>query len=167
MRAREGDPMTQATAYEILVKERPAQLVLAAHRRTSMEAIGRTIGEAMQALMAYATVTDAVPAGPPFCTYPEQPGPDFRLVVCLPIAAAPETDARIDGVVVESIPPATVASIFHRGSYAGVCFAYDALARWMAENGRHPAGPPSEIYLNEPGVVPEEELLTEIDQPIA
>jgi effector-binding domain-containing protein len=36
----------------------------------------------------------------------------------------------------------------------------------MAANGKRPAGPPREVYLNEPGAVPDAELLTEVDWPI-
>jgi effector-binding domain-containing protein len=37
----------------------------------------------------------------------------------------------------------------------------------MTDNGRRPAGMVREIYLNDPDAVPVEELLTEIDWPVA
>ena len=54
-----------------------------------------------------------------------------------------------------------------RRPYGEVGNAYTALQKWMTDNGRRPAGMVREIYLNDPGTVPAEELLTEIDWPIA
>jgi effector-binding domain-containing protein len=36
----------------------------------------------------------------------------------------------------------------------------------MAANGRTPAGPPREVYLNDPATVAAADLLTEIDWPV-
>lgn len=60
-----------------------------------------------------------------------------------------------------------VATTTHVGPYPEVGKAYTALQKSMTDNGRRPAGPPREIYLNEPGVAPDAELLTEVDRPIA
>ena len=65
------------------------------------------------------------------------------------------------------MPGATVASTVHVGPYGEIGKAYTALQKWMTDAGRRPAGPVREVYLNDPGSVPENELLTEVDWPSA
>ncbi len=59
-----------------------------------------------------------------------------------------------------------VASIIHRGSYATMGDTYASVAAWIQEHGHSPMGPGREIYMNNPGDVAEEDLLTEIQWPI-
>ncbi|MDX2344085.1 MAG: GyrI-like domain-containing protein [Acidimicrobiia bacterium] len=44
--------------------------------------------------------------------------------------------------------------------------AYHALTSWIAEQGHEIAGPPREIYLNDPQRIPPAELLTRLEFPI-
>ena len=53
------------------------------------------------------------------------------------------------------------------GPYSEIGKAYVALQKWMTDNGRAPAGPVREVYLNDPDAVPAEQLQTEIDWPVA
>ena len=69
---------------------------------------------------------------------------------------------------VEEVPARCLcASTVHKGPYAEVGKAYVALQKWMTDNGRSPAGMVREVYLNDPASVPPEDLLTEIDWPVA
>ena len=54
----------------------------------------------------------------------------------------------------------------HRGPYDEIAPAYHTVAGWIAEHGQEIAGPPRELYLNDPTVVPPEELLTEVQWPV-
>ncbi|MEQ8292960.1 MAG: GyrI-like domain-containing protein [Roseovarius sp.] len=56
----------------------------------------------------------------------------------------------------------------HKGSYAGLPAAWTALyAETLPASGETPAGlPPFEIYLNTPGEVPDDDLVTEICLPL-
>jgi effector-binding domain-containing protein len=58
------------------------------------------------------------------------------------------------------------AHAVHKGAYSKLNESYTALAKWVEDNGKQIASAPYEIYLNEPGKVPEEELVTEIYFPI-
>ena len=59
-----------------------------------------------------------------------------------------------------------VASTIHKGRYSEVGPAYHALTTWISDHGHTPAGPPREIYLNDPTQVSEDEQLTEVVWPI-
>jgi effector-binding domain-containing protein len=150
--------------HDIQVKEIPAQLALTVHARVSLATIPQSMGEAFGAIMAHAQAGGGQFAGPPFCLYPEPPGDDFGIVVCLPVA--PGATAG-EGVQLEEVPGGLVATTLHTGPYSAMEETYGAMEAWMAANGKRPAGPPREVYLNDAMTVPEGELLTEIDWPIA
>ena len=89
---------------------------------------------------------------------------EFEIAVCMPVAPGAAGGER---VAVEEVPGATVASTVHVGPYSEIGKAYTALQKWMTDAGRRPAGMVREVYLNDPGTVPADELLTEIDWPVA
>ena len=55
----------------------------------------------------------------------------------------------------------------HYGAYTGLSGAHDALRAYAAALGYSPSGDLWEVYVGEPGEVPDEELLTELYLPIA
>ena len=150
--------------YEI--HERELDPVPALVRRTSvtMEMIADSIGGAFGVLMAHGTKQHVTWAGPPFVLYPSACEGEFEIAVCMPVAPGA---ASGEGVAVEEMPGGACASTVHRGTYGEVGKAYVALQKWMTDNGRRPAGMVREVYLNDPQTVPPEELLTEIDWPVA
>jgi effector-binding domain-containing protein len=150
-------------AYEVVIKDVPVQLALTVHKRVSMATIAQAMGEAFGAISAHVEAGGAQYAGPPFAIYPDEMADEFDAVICMPVAPGATGGA---GVALEEIPGGRAATTVHAGPYPEVCKAYDALQKWMTDNGCHPGGPPREIYLNEPGTVPDAELLTEVDWPI-
>ena len=150
-------------AYEVELKDIPAQLALTVRKRVTMATIAQAMGEAFGAIMAHVAAGGAQYAGPPFALYPGEMAEEFDVVLCMPVAPGA---AAGTGVEVEEVPGGTVVCTMHKGPYAGVGEAYGALQAWMAANGKRPGGAPREVYLNEPGAVPDAELLTEVDWPI-
>lgn len=58
-----------------------------------------------------------------------------------------EAPMRVEGRVVRSaLPAGAVAMTVHRGPYADLGQAHDAVVRWCAEHGVERAGPRWEIY---------------------
>ena len=151
-------------ADDIVIKEIPEQTALVAHRRAAMDGLGDVLGEAFGAIMAQAQSGGAQFAGPPFCLYPGEMGAEIDVDVCMPVAPGAAGGAGVD---VETIPGGTAATTLHHGSYSTIGETYAGLQAWMQANGRAPAGPPREVYLNDPASVPADELLTEIVWPVA
>ena len=151
-------------AYEVELKDVPAQLALTVRKHVTMATIAQAMGEAFGAIMAHVEAGGAQHAGPPFALYPGEMADEFDVVICMPVA--PRATAG-PGVDLEEVPGGAVACTMHKGPYSAVGEAYGALQAWMAASGKRPAGPPREVYLNEPGSVPEGELLTEVDWPMA
>jgi effector-binding domain-containing protein len=150
--------------YEIGEKELAAKLALIHRTPVTMATIGDRIGAAFGVLAEHAARTGAQWAGPPFILYPEDTCAEFDIAVCMPVVAGAEGGDR---VTLEEVPGGLAASVVHVGPYNEVGKAYTALQKWMTDNGRRPAGMVRETYLNDPDAVPPEELLTEIDWPVA
>ena len=70
-------------------------------------------------------------------------------------------------VNVKKTEPMTVAFISMKGPYTLIGEAFGRLYGWIAERDYIPAGPPMGVYFNTPGEVPDEELLWEIQAPLA
>ena len=149
-------------AYDVQVKDLPPQLALTVRRRASMGTISEALGQAFAAIMECAVAGGAQYAGPPFALYPAEVTAEFDVVVCQPVAV--EATGAGD-VAAEEIAGGTVASTTHMGPYSGLGSAYGSLQAWMVANDKKPSGPCREVYLTEPGSVPDAELVTEVDWP--
>ena len=151
-------------SYDVQTKELPDVLALNVSRTVSMATIGQAVGEAFMAIAAHAQASGARLNGPPFCVYPDLPEDEFEVRVCMPVASGAEASADVS---LDVVPGGVAASTLHRGPYSAIGESYEALGAWIALNGFAPTGPPREVYLNDPGSVPESELLTEVLWPYA
>lgn len=149
--------------YEITEKEIVAQVALVHRTPVTVQTIGESLGAAFGVLTRFGAESGAQWAGPPFVLYPEVCEGEFEVAVCMPVAPGARAG---DAVTVEEVPGGVAASTVHVGPYHEIGPAYAALQRWMADNGRRPAGGMREVYLNDPDSVPPEALLTEIDWPV-
>ncbi len=75
--------------------------------------------------------------------------------------------ARSGEVEVKTTEPQQVAYLVHAGSYQSMQDSFMRLLRWISENGYEVAGPPVNVYHNDPMMVrSEEELITEVQFPV-
>jgi AraC family transcriptional regulator len=65
-----------------------------------------------------------------------------------------------------TLPGGSMARIVHKGPYEACEPTYETLFAWLEKNGKRITGPLRETYLNDPGEVPPDEILTEIYAPI-
>ena len=87
--------------------------------------------------------------------------------VAIPVAAPIAITAEgPDGMTCYELPGATMVKAVHKGPYATEEATYNEVFAWMAEHGREVTGPIREVYINDPGEVAEEEILTEIYVPV-
>ena len=54
----------------------------------------------------------------------------------------------------------------HKEPYEDCTSTYEKLYDWLVQNGKKIIAPTREVYLNDPGEVPPEKILTEIYLPI-
>jgi len=147
--------------YEVEVKEVPEQRVAAVHVHTSFDRIGEEVQHAFMTLGQ----TVGAPIGMPFLVAEDvdeahEVG-DFE--VCFPVSGDVPPSRAVEEM---QMPGGRVASTIHRGLYREIGPAYAALETWIGQHGEHHAGPPRELYLNDPGEAGEEAALTEVQMPI-
>jgi effector-binding domain-containing protein len=155
--------MEETMDYHCSIEHRPRQPVLLVRRRTAADQLAQTLGEGFGKIAEYLEQQGHYPVGAPFTVYHNMDMQDLDISIGLPVAEAPEGR---DDITVSEIPEGEYASCLHQGPYSEIGPAYDALSRWVTEQGREPSGPAYELYLNDPGELPEDELQTQILFPL-
>lgn len=149
--------------YEIVEKEEEDVLVASVTQHVPLTEASRVIPATFGTLME-AVMPTGFGYGMPGVVYhemdPERPG-DIEVFVPVTPGFVPPP-----GIVVKTLPGGRVVSTVHRGPYEEVGGAYEALSEWIAGHEEEPAGPPRELYLNDPTEVGFEEALTQIDWPV-
>jgi effector-binding domain-containing protein len=70
-------------------------------------------------------------------------------------------------VTVKDTEPLTVAFLSKKGPYTQISAAFGQLYGWIGQKGYTPTGPPTGVYFNAPGQVPDDQLAWELRSPIA
>jgi AraC family transcriptional regulator len=91
-------------------------------------------------------------AGPPFSRYHRIGEQETDLETGLPVATPHPGDGHIQPV---ELPGGETASAWHVGPYDRLPETHAALAEWVADQGRTPAGPVWEVYWTDPGQEPD------------
>ncbi len=151
--------------YDIAVEQVSERTVAALRKATSLKTIGDDIGAGFGELMQFVGGSGAMPVGAPFIVYwdiiDEETSGDVEL--CIPVR---EGLTGAGAIEVKTLPSETVAWTMHHGPYREISPAYHTLTGWISEHGHEMTGPPREIYLNDPTLVSESELLTRVEWPI-
>ena len=125
-------------------------------------------GRLWQELESYLASQHIQPVGSCFSLYydDEYKEKDWDIEVCEPIAGdLPETQ-RVK--VRDLTGGAAMACVAHHGPFVTIGQAYEALMKWIGENGYHIVGPGREVYLREAreGDQDDPNTLTEIQFPV-
>lgn len=127
--------------------------------RTTVDGLPGLLGSVYGSIAAYLEANRQFPAGPPFAAYYNMDMQDLDVEIGFPIASPlPGNDDLHPG----EIPGGRYAICIHVGSYDQIAPAYQALTKWVEENGETPTGVAYEYYLNDPQDTPPEALQMEI-----
>lgn len=148
---------------QIQLTEAKEQPVLSIRTKTSVAKLPEEIGRAYGAIAAYLKELGEASAGAPFTAYYNLDMDDLDVEMGFPVSKPLAGKGEIKASV---IPAGKQASCVFKGPYLQMTPAYEALTAWVAEQGLEPTGISYEHYLNAPGEVPDEELLTKIVFPI-
>jgi effector-binding domain-containing protein len=140
--------------------ERQTAVVLAT---LAAQEIGPWLGGAFEAVARYLSKWGAGPVGPPFARYHRTPDGRFEVeagfVAITPVAGEGDVEPS-------DLAAGPAAVTVHVGGYGDVAAAYDALGRFVAEQGGVPDGDPYEVYLSDPRAEPDPaSWRTEVVQP--
>ncbi len=145
---------------EVTLAEQPA---IAIRESVPVARLPEFFGRAFGVLMEYAGRHGAEFAGPPFAQYYSVEPEAVDVEAGFPLTRAIEGEGEVRGL---TLPAGPAAEVLYRGPYSGTGAVYAELFGWIAQHGKEPAGPCREVYLNEPGAVPESALETLIIQPL-
>lgn len=155
--------------YDISTQHLDPVAIVYQSRTASREEIGGVLAEVLPAVFGWVMENGLTPAGHPFVRYTTMDEAAFGLDAGIPLVAAPETTPPDESNIVSGeLHSGRVATVTHKGSYEGLGDAYQALERWVADNGETTNGAPWEVYLTDPGEVPDPaDWLTQVFWPIA
>lgn len=133
--------------------------------RVPRSEIAATIGQSLGRIVPYAIGRGGALAGQPFSRYPEFGPGTITIEAGMPLASPIAGDGEIESF---TLPGGSAAVAVHGGSYETMQETYAALERWIAEQGRKPAGPPWEVYVTDPANHPDPaDWRTEIYWPVS
>lgn len=95
------------------------------------------------------------------CEYKEK---DALMECAAPITGKVTTSDPAIGI--HTLPGGKCLSLIHKGSYNGLHGAWSRIGMYLEERDFAITGPHREVYLNDPNIVPEDELLTELQIPV-
>ncbi len=149
--------------YKIELKEQVAQPVLSIRKTTAAGNLPQEIGKAYGSIIQYLNEIGEQPAEAPFTAYYNLDMEHLDVEMGFPVSKQLAGRGEIKAGV---IPAGKYAECMYKGPYAEMVPVYDAMNRWLGENGLAATGVSYEFYYNSPMDVPESELLTRIMFPV-
>lgn len=140
------------------------QPILYCPAQVKMTEMANALGELLPKVFGHATQSGATMVGPPFVRYLNM-AETLDIQAGLPVAPGA---AATDDILLGELPGGAALTTIHTGPYDGLPAAYAALQAWMKDNAVQPSGAPWEVYLTDPGEVPNPaEWKTQVIWPIA
>lgn len=104
---------------------------------------------------------------PPFAVYftspTEVPPEKMQYEIGIPFQGDTNGDGRVK---IKMMPKHKILSAIHKGPYAEIGSMYAEMMQYIIKSGYEMIGAPREAYINTPGEVPDNELLTEVIFPV-
>lgn len=147
-------------AYAFEIVETQAQPALSIRTVTSVDRLPQEIGRAYGSIIAYLTEKGEQPLGPAFVAYFNMDMQKLDVEIGFPVA---KEIAGNGDILATHIPAGRRATCMFKGPYKDMAPTYEAMTKWMSDNGHVPTGVAYEFYYNSPTDVPESELLTKIE----
>ncbi|MEO1064569.1 MAG: MerR family transcriptional regulator [Actinomycetota bacterium] len=155
--------------YEVRTTALPDQEVVAIAATPSWTTMHDEIATGFGRIVEAITAHGIEPAGTPLILFHEviDPDRDGAIELCVPVAERPDLDGAPDEPHSLTLRGGPAATTVHQGSYEEIAPAYHVLEGWLHEHGHVAAGSPRELYLSDPTTTPPEQVLTEVQVPIA
>lgn len=148
------------------VQHRAPQATLTIHLHAPVEGIPAACSQALPEAWNAAEALGLAPSGPPFVRYFTMPPGEVDFEAGVPIAERPATG--LGRAEPGELPGGDVAEAWHVGPYGTLHQTYDALMRWIGEQGRAPGGSMWELYWTDPSAEPDPATWrTEVVVPLA
>lgn len=136
-------------SYEVQVVELPEQPAAVVRAHVAHDGIAAFLGPAFGEVMAAVGTQHAQVAGPPFGRYRPTDDGGWDIEAGFPVTAAISEQGRVH---LAYLPGGRAARTLHVGEYQALGAAYEAVTKWLIDNGFVAAGEPWECYLDGPEV---------------
>jgi len=143
--------------------EKKSQPILLIRVTTSMQNLPQVIGKAYGSIFQYLNELGEQPADAPYTAYYNMDMENLDVEMGFPVSKPLQGKGEIKA---GEFPGGKYAECMYKGAYGEMVPAYDAMNKWIRENGYEATGSCYEFYYNTPGEVPESELLTKIMLPL-
>ena len=137
--------------YDITQQPFPEITFLYKAARCGHAEVSAQLAQMLPAVFQYAMKQGIEMVGPPATVYTEHGPGMVSFHAGMPVKAG-ATGA--DGIEVCVFPAGNAAVTIHNGSYDGLGDAHAAVEQYLHEHGLTKSGPPREVYLTDPGEVP-------------
>lgn len=146
-------PLHQETSmsYDITRQQLPVATFLYMKARCSHAEIAKALGPMFGAVFKHAVTSGLVLKSPPTTLY-TQWGPGM---VSIHAGLLTDPTTASADMFVEELPATEAAVTIHTGPYDGLGDAHAAMEQFLHEHGLEKAGPPREVYITDPGQVPD------------
>ena len=150
-------------SYKCELVEQPPQPTLSIRSKTNIENLPQELGNAYGAIGQYLGQLGEQPAGAPYAAYFNWDMSNLEVEIGFPVSSTlPDKDEIKSG----EIPGGRLARCIYTGPYNEIEPAYNALTAWVKEHGYEATGIVYEFYLNDPGEVSPEDLMTQVVFPL-
>jgi effector-binding domain-containing protein len=139
--------------------ETAEQPVLSVKKVTSVTNLPQEIGSAYHIIMDYLAELGEQPVDVPFTAYYNMDMENLEVEMGFPVGK------KITGkgeVISNVIPAGKKVTCLYKGPYKDMVPTYEAINKFITDNGYKPSGVVYEYYFNSPMEVPERDLLTKI-----
>lgn len=136
----------------IALRDISAQPVVCTRSRVARSEIAATIGAQLGRIVPHVLGSGGQLAGQPYTRYPEAGMGLLTIEVGMPVVAPV---AGAGDIQAAELPAGKMAVAMHAGPYEQLGESYAALERWIAGQSLTPAGAPWEVYVNDPGELPD------------
>ncbi len=154
--------------YDIRTETLDQVPILFQNRRVGHDELGTVLAEVLPTVFSYVMEAGLAPAGHPFVRYLSTTPAFFVIDAGIPLVTAPaEAPPAASGIRTGDLPAGLAAVTTHKGPYEELGAAHAALDRWIAASAHEPAGDRWELFLTDPGEVPDPaDWLTKVCWPI-
>jgi effector-binding domain-containing protein len=126
--------------------------------------VGAAMAEAFPKIYHAVVSSGVEPAGEPLARYFDMDAEAMIFECAVPV---PGPFPGADEVQPSTVGGGEVAFAVHVGPYDTIGQTWEALMAWLTEQGKAPAGPTWEVYIDDPQEIPESELKTELYIPVS
>jgi effector-binding domain-containing protein len=150
-------------SYDVIVKPLEKQIVASIRQVIpTVDDMGPRCGEMFKAVVDWVMKSDNTQiTGPALSIYynEEYTETDIDVETAFVIATEQTPRSAEFDIQISELPAVPLAAcVIHKGDYANLSEAWQALGRWIEANGYEIVGPGREVYLNRPGEPPVAEV---------